>query len=152
MIDRLIPISAISLLMLVACAETPSDTAKDVAEARQDAAAEVTEVRQAANQDVAEANAQVATAKKAYTAFDKDARKQLTAAEAVAMVTTARAAFDIASAEAEGRHEVAKQRCDALAGMARDACLGSAIASLSADLTLATANRDTALVAAEYHD
>ena len=41
MFARLIPLSAIALMLLVGCEETPSETAKDVSEAREDAAEDI---------------------------------------------------------------------------------------------------------------
>lgn len=65
MFTRLIPLSAIALILLAGCEETPSETAKDVSEAREDAAEDINASREdamikAAHAafDVAEAEAQ----------------------------------------------------------------------------------------------
>ena len=65
MFARLIPLSAIALMLLAGCEETPSETAKDVSEAREDAAEDINASREdamikAAHAafDVAEAEAQ----------------------------------------------------------------------------------------------
>ena len=68
------------------------------------------------------------------------------------MVTSAQAEFDGASTQADGRHNIAREKCDALAGVDKDACLSTAKAAFADEQAAITATRDAALVAAEHHD
>jgi len=150
--NRLIPIAAVAVLMLSSCQESPSDTSKDVAKAQEEAAQKVDAARKDADKTAAKANEQVADAKAEYAKTDANAQKVLSKAESEAMIKTANADFDVAVAEAEGRNKVAKEKCDALKGVDKDACLSSAEAALAADKASATARRDETLVAAEHHE
>ena len=152
MMNRMIPIAAFAALMLTGCQETSSDTAKDVAEARQDAAEDSAEARHDANDDVAQADDKVADAQQAYANADEGALRKLTKVESEAMIEKAKAAFDVASTEASGRHKVAKEKCGALTGVDKDACLSTADATLAAEQAAATASRDAALVDAANHE
>jgi hypothetical protein len=140
--NRLVLIAACaSALLLGACSKTPADTAKDVADARTDA-----------NQVANAADSKVADAQQAYATTDQNALKKLTAAESEAMISTARANFDVANTDAQGRASIAREKCGSLAGAEKDACLSSAEAALASDQAAAIATRDAALVAAERHD
>ena len=52
----------------------------------------------------------------------------------------------------EGRHKVAKEKCDALAGAEKDSCNNIADANLTADTSSAAAVRDALLVDATHHE
>jgi hypothetical protein len=149
---RLVPLVAVAALMLAACQETPSETAKDVAAARHDAVENVDAARQDKDKVVSKNNDQVADARQAYVKTDEIARQKLTQVESDAMVKTANADFEIASAEATGRNEIAVQRCDALTGVDKDACVSAAAATLASEQATATSNRDAMLVAADNHE
>ncbi len=82
----------------------------------------------------------------------QDAANALTRAESQAMIRTANADFDVAETAAEGNHEVATQRCDALLDVARDSCMSTADATLASNRREAIATRDAALLDAEYHE
>jgi hypothetical protein len=122
----LIPIAAVAVLMLTSCKENASDTAKDVAKAQEEAAQKVDAARKDADKTAAKANEQVADAKADYAKTEAGAQKVLSKAESEAMIKTAHADFDVAIAEAEGRNKVAKEKCDALKGVDKDACLSAA--------------------------
>ncbi|PJA38707.1 MAG: hypothetical protein CO182_10350, partial [Lysobacterales bacterium CG_4_9_14_3_um_filter_62_6] len=83
---------------------------------------------------------------------DNKALKKLTAAESAAMVKTANADFDVATTEADARFSIAEQKCGAVSGVDKDACLSAANAVLAVDRATATAQRDAALAQAEHHD
>jgi hypothetical protein len=68
------------------------------------------------------------------------------------MIKTAHADFEIASAQANGRADVARQACGSMSGVDKDACVSKADAILAAELAQATANRDATLVAAEHRE
>ena len=91
-------------------------------------------------------------AQQAYAESDEIAAKKLTKVESDAMIKTANADFDVASAEAKGGYDVAKEKCDALNGVDKTACLSTADATLAANQAEATAIRDAALVSAEHHE
>jgi hypothetical protein len=149
---RLIPLAAAIALLLAACQETPSATAEDVAVAQQGASKESAAARDDASEQVAVADADVAKAQRDYAQANATARKKLTEAESAAMIETANADYDVAIVDAEGRDRVARERCDALSGVAKEACLSTADATLAAEKSAATAKRDQELVDAAYHD
>lgn len=152
MINRLIPLVAVAALMLTGCKETASDTANDVADARQEARQDNSEARQDANADIAEATDKVNDAQAAYAESTDDTRKKLTLAESEAMIKTAKADYDVAKVEAEGRDKIAMEKCDALSGAEKDSCKHIAAATLVADISSASAVRDALLLDATYHE
>ncbi len=147
-----IPFAAAAALMLAGCTESPSETAKDVSEARQEAAEDSNEARDDRSEEVSKANEDVAEAKHDVMHGDDGEIKKLTAAEAEAMSEKAKADFDVATTDAEGRLNIATEKCDALSGVDKDACVSTANATFAADKAAATATRDAALVRAEHHD
>lgn len=149
MLNKMIPITAIALLMLVGCDETSSETAKDVSEAREEAAEDITETRQDANRMTNRADQDVVDAQKDFSRTDQKAMDDLSEAEADAMTKTARANFDVAEAEAEGRYKVAKERCDAFTDASKDSCLSNAENTRTAELAAAASKRDNALLTAK---
>ena len=151
MMTRMIPALA-AALMLSACQESATHTAKDVAEARDQAAQKNAETRADASKEVAKANDKVADAQQAYAKTDESARKVLTRAESDAMIKTANANYDVAVVEADGRHKIAREKCDGMKGVDKDACQSTADATLLADKAGSTATRDASLVQAEHHD
>jgi hypothetical protein len=58
----------------------------------------------------------------------------------------------VAITEADGRHDVAKEKCSAFTGVDKDACLSTADATYAADHAAATADRDARLVDADRHE
>lgn len=150
---RLISFAIFSALALGACQEKPSETAKDVADARQEASKEVAEAKIEANQEVAAANEDVNEAAQALNETSSEARQELTEAESEAMMKAADAQYDVMIAEADGRQKVANEACDAAApGNERDSCKSTADAVYAADKAAAAAIRDAAKVAAERHN
>jgi hypothetical protein len=65
---------------------------------------------------------------------------------------TANAEFNVATAAAKGGYDIAKEKCDALSGVTKDACISTADATLESTRASATAIRDAALVSAEQHE
>jgi hypothetical protein len=149
MIRRLFPLVAIAVLMLAGCQETPAETAQDVSDARAEAAQNVTAVREDANQEIDTAAGDVAQAQGDLVRTDARAADKLGEAESAAMAKTAHAIFAVAESEAEGRNDIAVQKCGGFIGSDQDACISSATAILTSELAAATSSRDTALVAAE---
>lgn len=145
MINRLIPIVAVAALLLAGCNEAPSETSKDVTQAREDASQDVSEARQDASKKESKSEEKVIDAAQAYAKTDANAREKLTAVESEAMASGAKADFDVAMAEAEGRHEIATEECGGLQGVDKTACVSTADANFAADEAAATAIRDTAL-------
>jgi hypothetical protein len=96
------------LATVLACgcnsAKSPAAVATDVAAARQQASTEVTDTRKDAAKNVESAAANV-----------DGSPKDLNDA-------TARAAYDVAVAQADGDHNVAVQQCSALTGEAQKSC------------------------------
>ncbi len=68
------------------------------------------------------------------------------------MIKSANADYDVAKVEAEGRHKIAKEKCDALSGDRKDSCNNVADAVLTADVSSAAAVRDALLVDATHHE
>jgi vacuolar-type H+-ATPase subunit H len=151
MLKRLIPLLALLALTLASCDKTPSETSKDVGQAREEASQDVSEARQDASKTTNKAEEKVMDAEQAYAKTDAGARAKLTAAESQAMVTRANADFDVAMAETEGRHAIAIEKCGALEDVSKDACLSTAHAAFEADKAAATAKRDAALVEADQY-
>jgi hypothetical protein len=83
-------------------AKSPAAVATDVAAARQQASTEVTDTHAATNVDSAAAN---------VDGSSKDLND-----------ASARAAYDVAVAQADGDHSVAVQQCSALTGEAQKSC------------------------------
>ena len=73
-------------------------------------------------------------------------------AESEAMIKTAKADYDVAKVEAEGRHKIAKEKCDALASTEKTSCNHVADAGLVADTSSAAAVRDALLLDAMHHE
>lgn len=155
MMKPLIPLAAMLALLLGGCQETRSDTSKDVAEASAKASAEArtdsSEARKAASASITASSADVARAKQEYAETDQESRKKLTDVEATAMIEAAKARFDVEMTDAQGRHDVAAEQCDALSGVDKQSCLGTAAAVLASEQATATATRDAALVRADQH-
>ena len=152
MINRLIPFAAAAALVLTGCKETASDTANDVADARQEARQDNSEARKDANAEIADANAEVNDAQEAYDEKTDDTHKKLTIAESEAMIKTAKADYDVAKVEAEGRDKIAREKCDALSGTEKTSCNHIAEATLVAETSSAAAVRDALLLDATYHE
>lgn len=148
--NRIVSIAAIAALGLAGCMETASETKEDVTEARQDAAESNDEARADASRDVAEANERMESMQQEQSETKLDADRKMTSVESEAMIAKARADYDIAMTEAKGRHEVSKEKCDALDRVAKNACIESSDAALTADQSLAKVNRDAAILATEY--
>jgi light-regulated signal transduction histidine kinase (bacteriophytochrome) len=151
MFNRLIPLLALLALTLVACDKTPSETSKDVRQAREEASQDVSETRQDASETMNKAEEKVVDAQQDYAKSDASARAKLTEAESQAMVTKAKADFDVTIAEAEGRHAIEIEKCGALEDVSKKACLSTANATFEADKAAATAKRDAALVEADQY-
>ena len=149
---RPISLAAFAALTLAACQESQSDTAKDVAKASETAAANSDEARQEATATAADANAQVTDAQQAFDKASIGAQKKLTQAEADAMSKNAKANYDVAITDAEGRQKIANEKCGALTGADKDACLSTAKAAYAAEEAAAVATRDAELVKAENHE
>ncbi len=146
MMNRLIPIIAVGALLLAGCNESPSETSKDVTKAREKASQDVSEARQDASKTESKSEEKVIDAQQAYAKTDANAREKLTDVESEAMAAQAKSDFEVATAEAKGRHTIAVEKCGALEGVDKKACVSTADANFAADEAVATANRDTALV------
>ena len=104
-------------------AKSPATVAIDVAAARQQASTELTDTRKDAARNVDNAAANV-----------DGSSKDLNDA-------SARAAYDVAVAQADGVHGVAIQQCSALTGEAQKSCQERADASLDQAKTQANVTR-----------
>ena len=103
----LLPMLGLSIVALVSgcnSPKSPAAVATDVAAARQQAATEVTDARKDATKSVDNAAANV-----------DGSSKDLNDA-------SARAAYDVAVAQADGDHSVAIQQCSAVTGEAQKSC------------------------------
>lgn len=149
MMIRLIPILALAALLLGGCNESASETAKDVSQAREKASTDMSTAQKDANKAENMADQKVAAAQQDYVETKAGAQSKLNKVEADAMVTVAKADFDVAMADLEGRHLIATEKCGMLKGAEKTACLSTADAALAADQAIATANRDAILVQAE---
>jgi len=145
MIIKLIPIVAVAALLLTACDESPSKTSKDVTQARAEASQNVSEARQEADKIERTSSDKVVDAQQAYTKTATTARQKLTKVESEALAAGANAEFEVANTEAEGRHNIAVEKCGALKGADKTACASTADANFAAEVAAATARRDTAL-------
>lgn len=145
---RLAPIVALTALMLAGCNKTPSETSKDVSQAREEAAEDVSEARQDANRTENKVEEKVVDAQQDYAKTDANARAKLNEVQSEGHSKTAKADFDVAIAKAKGIEDVAKQKCGVLGGAEKNACLSTAAATYEASKADATAKRDAALVAA----
>jgi hypothetical protein len=105
--------------------KSPDAVANDVAAAQAKRATEVADARQDAAKDTGKAEAKV-----------DDKTVDLNNA-------SAKGAYDVAMAQADGDHQVATQRCDALSGDAQKACKDQA----NAKYDLAKANAKAMLAA-----
>jgi hypothetical protein len=107
---------ASALALTAGCnrAEDQSQVARDVAEARQEAAENNAEASRDAAEEI------------------RDAAQDSGPASADAREATVEGQKDIAIAQAEGRHKVATEGCDALKGEAQQACKDRADAELDA--------------------
>lgn len=128
---------ALMALTLGACnqPEDPAKTRQDVAKAQNDAAKESQKARIDAQQKVTEAQSDVNT--------------KISKEEADVMRTRANADYDVAATDAEGKYKVEKQRCDALAGDARDACNTDAKTAYDNQIGAAQLQRDSAKARAD---
>jgi hypothetical protein len=123
----------VSVLVLCAVAlvsgcdnpKAPDAVANDVAAAQAKRATEVADAKQDAAKDASKAEAKV-----------DDKTVDLNS-------TNAKGAYDVAMAQADGDHQVAKQRCEALSGDAQKACKDQA----DAKYDLAKANAKAMLAA-----
>jgi len=149
---KFIPIVAMAALLIVGCNKTPSETSKDVTEAREKAGQDVSEARQDANKTESKAEEKVIDAQQEYAKTDATARAKLTEVQSEALTTSAKAEFDVAITEAKGIEDIAKQKCGVLAGAEKNACLSTAAATYAASEADATARRDAALVAAAHNE
>ena len=104
-------------------AKSPDAVATDVASAQQKRAAEVADAKKDAAKEAAKADAKVG-----------DKANDLN-------TTTAKGAYDVAMAQADGDHKVALQKCEALSGDAQKACKDQA----DAKYDLAKANAKSTL-------
>lgn len=150
--NRLMPIVVLAALFSAGCDNKPTDTTKNVSEARKEASQDVKAARQDAAKIESEASQKVDAAQNAYAKTDANAREKLSEAEAEAMITKAKAEYDVALAAAEGRYAIAKEKCGALTGVDNKACLSTAEATYTAEKAMITAERDSALVLADRHD
>jgi hypothetical protein len=148
---RLITIAALAMIMATGCDKSGSATAKDITEARETATENSNDARQDANRVTANSDEKVRSAEQTYAKADADALARLKLTEAKAMTATAKTDFDVAMTDAQGRYQVANEKCGAATGVNKKACLSTAKASLAADQEAATASRDNALVAADDH-
>lgn len=148
-ISRLVPIVALTALMLAGCNKTPSETSKDVSQAREEARQDVSEARQDASRTENEAEEEIVDAQQDYAQTDADARAKLTEVQAEGLSKQAKADFDLAMTEARGIEDVAKMKCGVLGGAEKNACLSAAAATYAASEAAAIADRDAALVAAQ---
>ena len=151
MINRSILTAAIVALTLSGCTESMSRTSHDVAETRYAAAESNDEARMDTSREVAKANEQFDSVWQAQSESEREARRKMIEVESIAMIAKATADFNLTMTEAMDRHQVAKEKCDSLSSANENACVDSINALLIADQSLASVNRDTALVAAEYH-
>jgi nickel-dependent lactate racemase len=104
-------------------AKSPAAVATDVAAARQQASTEMTDTRKDAAKNVDSAAAKV-------DGSSKDLNE-----------ANARAAYDVAVAQADGDHSVAIQQCSALTGEAQKSCNGRADAGFDHAKTQANVTR-----------
>jgi vacuolar-type H+-ATPase subunit H len=148
MLYRLFLTAMIAMLALAGCNKTPAETSKDVAVAREKASEEVSEARQDASKSENAAIDKVVDARQAYAKTDASARAKVIEAESDAIRTMANADFDVAIAEAKGRHDIGTGKCGVLGGVEKTACLSTADAAFKADEANATADRDASLVEA----
>jgi hypothetical protein len=152
MMKLLIPIAAVAALMLGGCDKPAKESAKDIDKAREGAAVSIQDARQDANKTEDRADRKVADAQQDYAETTEAAQDKLSVVESEAMRKKAEAEYEVASTAATGHHDVAKQKCDVLAGAAKDACLSGADAALATEQAMAVASRDQALVLAESHE
>jgi hypothetical protein len=150
MIIRPILFAAFAIVGLSACQETPTETAKDVSQAQETAVQDNQEARQEANQDRAQAEVKVIEAKDDMAAVDTNAMKKITEAESEAMTVAAKAKYDVAMTEAQGRHNIEAEKCDALKDQAKDSCVSTNNATLAADQARIIATHDAEILAATY--
>jgi len=149
MIRQLIPVTALAALMLGGCGDTSNDTARDIRETRDDAAQNINAARDNAQDTINRVDRDVNELERDLARTNANAREQLNEAEADARTETAQAVFEVEEAEANGRHNIAMERCDAVTGVEKDACISTADANLASELAIAVSRRDNALVAAE---
>lgn len=145
MITRMITIVAMAALLLSACDESASKTSKDVTQARVEASQDSSEARQEASQVESKSVDKVVDAQQAYAKTDAKARQKLTQVESEAMIAGAKADFDVAKTKAEGSLNIAMEKCGALKGVDKTACLSTADANFTAEVAAATADRDTVI-------
>jgi major membrane immunogen (membrane-anchored lipoprotein) len=142
---KLVPLVAALALLLGGCQESPSETAKDVAQARTEANKDVREGERDVDRTVVAADAKVNEAQKDYAEKEGEARKDLGEVESDAAAKVAAADYELALTEAEGRAKIETEKCAAFTDAARTACLSTADANLAADRATALARRDATL-------
>jgi len=152
MIIRLLPILALAALLVGGCSKSPSETSKDVAKAREKASQDVTAAQKDASKTESKTDLKVAEAEMDYSKTEDGAHDKLNQVESEAMAKMAAAEFDVAMAEAKGRHNIETKKCGVLKDVEKTACLSAADATLAAEKATATANRDAHLVAADHHE
>lgn len=131
--------SSLAIIALTACQETPQESAQDVAGAAQEAQEESGEKRQEAVKEISEAEAKVAE-EQAQAGESMESRAE---AEADAANVRAGERYKVAVTEAEGRHKIAKEKCDAMSGAdQKEACQEQADAALEREKASATAERE----------
>jgi hypothetical protein len=141
---------SICAALLAGCQGTSTESA--VAQAQEDAAENTRAARVDAAAEIAGADERVADAERVYARTDAVASNVLTRAESEAMIETANANFDVARTTAAGNHDIEMEKCDALTGVVKDACISTADAAFAASEAAAISTRDAALVAAEFHE
>lgn len=148
--NRIIPLAAaIAMLLLAGCQESPKETAKDVAAARTEANQEANDARATADRKTAAADAKVDDARQDYSKSETEANETLGKAQDKAASTIAEADYDRAIVEADGRFKVENEKCDALSGTAKDACVSAAESALAVEKAAAQSRRDAALAVAD---
>lgn len=153
MIHRMIPLAAaLSLVLLAGCQESTTETTEDVAEAKMEAAGSNADAREDAADAMNEADGDVSQARDEYNESENKAYEKLSAVEAEAMVAAANAGYELEITAAQGRHQVAKQRCDGMTrGPEREACDTEVDGLLAVEESRAATVRDKALLDASRH-
>ena len=149
---KLIPFTAVALLVLGGCQDQPAGTASDARETRTQAAQDVDAARRDANKEIARADENLGEARQDYAETTRSAGTRLTSAQATAQVKTADAGYDLAMVEARSRQDIARQKCESMGGAAKDACLSAADAQFAVDESAALAERDAVRAQAAYVD
>ncbi len=163
MFNRIVPIAAVAAIFLTGCGETAQETTSDAADARMEAgknnatartdAADQTNAAARIDSDgeITRSNDGLTDTSKTYSRPDSEAQVKLGSAEAVAMSKRAEFEFNIAMTTAEETYGIESQKCQLLLGSAEQTeCAGNAEANLATASAEAAAQRDAAMVAADY--